>query len=492
MRFFRILLLGLVACYQTPALANIDNYFNTIKKNPNALFAFLKSMPKGGELHYHLAGGAYPEAMLSVVAKENYCLNKNTYNLTKIVEDCRGVLIQQVMTQPDFYEKTIEAWSMKNFHPLQESGHDHFFNSFFKFLPIVVNHSPELLAEVMQRAANQQEQYMEVMIAPDNMNSIGFGTSNLLATSPTHAKEQLLANADFQNNIHETVNETTNLLKKARQLLSCDKKPEQQVCQLTVKFQYIVLREQPLEKVFAQALNGFAAASQSQELIAINLVQPEDGLISLHDYHKQMEIFAFLHQAYPNVHLSLHAGELEPEAVAPSSLNFHMNEAINIAHAQRIGHGTAVAYEDNAQQLLQQMAKRQIAVEINLTSNHKILNIHGKKHPLRYYLANNVPVVLSTDDEGILRTDLTREYVKAVLEHKLDYPTLKQINRNALSYSFLSGKSLWLDPAKAKPVKACQNLHSTSCLAFIKTSEKAKLQWQLEDKLNQFEIRYAK
>lgn len=39
-------------------------------------------MPKGGELHYHLAGGAYPEIMLDLASK-NYCLNTLTSKVSK-------------------------------------------------------------------------------------------------------------------------------------------------------------------------------------------------------------------------------------------------------------------------------------------------------------------------------------------------------------------------------------------------------------------------
>ncbi|WED43433.1 adenosine deaminase family protein [Legionella cardiaca] len=487
MRFFKIISFSSLVVCSTFTFADVDSQFNTIKNNPNALYAFLKAMPKGGELHYHLAGGAYPETMLSLASQGNYCLDKENFALNKVVENCQGIISKEVMKQPEFYEKTIQAWSMKNFQPQQESGHDHFFNSFYKFMPIVNDYSPELLAEVLQRAANQHEQYLEIMILPDNANSTSFGTPTLLNTGLAAAKDKLLANQDFQKNIQFTIDETTALLKKTRKNLGCEQHPNQDVCQLTVKFQYYVLREQPLEKVFAQALNGFAAAAKSKELIAVNLVQPEDGIISLHDYHEQMKIFAFLRQTYPTVHLSLHAGELAPGDVLPSDLNFHMREAIHVAHAERIGHGTAIAFEDQAPLLLHDMANKPIAVEINLTSNHKILNIYGKKHPLGYYLANNVPIILSTDDEGVLRTNLTQEYTKAVLNHGLDYHTLKMINRNALTYSFLPGESLWKNAATATPIKACEKMHSPSCQAFLKTSEKAKLQWQLEEKLDQFE-----
>lgn len=469
--------------------ADVIKHFNQIKNDPNALYHFLKNMPKGGELHYHLAGSVYPEVMLQVAAeKGDYYIDQKTMAIKK--EQDAGMHVQALMQDQMNYNQVVRAWSMKDFYPGSESGHDHFFNSFDKFMPIVVDHSPELLVDVMKRAANQNEQYLEVMILPDNANSTMLATAfprEKAETSFKTLQTQYLDNEAFQKNIQLTIDETSSLLKKAKSLLGCEQATQQNVCQLTVKFQYYVLREQPLEKVFAQALTGFAAVARSKDLIAVNLVQPEGGLISLRDYHKQMEVFDFLHQAYPNVSIALHAGELSPRDTEPADLRFHIGEALNIGHAKRIGHGVAIAYENNAEKILKKMAGEQIAVEINLTSNKEILNIEGKTHPLRYYLDHKVPVVLSTDDEGILRTDLTREYVKAVYEHGIDYPTLKQINRNALTYSFLPGKSLWNDPITAKKVDACQEMNSDLCLSFIKNNEKAKLQWQLENKLAQFE-----
>jgi adenosine deaminase len=77
--------------------------------------------------------------------------------------------------------------------------------------------------------------------------------------------------------------------------------------------------------------------------------------------------------------------------------------------------------------------------------------------------------------------------VEAVLKHGLDYKTIKQINRNALTYAFLPGQSIWSDANKAQLIQDCQDLKSQSCKKFIKTSEKAQLQWNLEQKLTKFE-----
>lgn len=489
MRIFQLLILLFLTNIMFPAMANVDAHFSDIKSDPKALYAFLKKMPKGGELHYHLAGGASPETMLALATTANYCLNANTQTISKSLP-CADIETATLAKRTELHPPIIRAWSMKNFAPTQESGHDHFFASFFKFMPIVVDFGPQLLAEVIKRAADQHELYLEIMILPDNGIATTFDPLVKNVHSYAEKKRILLTNKNFQTNLSHTITESKLLLQKAHQELGCDKKPHQAACSVTVKFQYYILREQSLDKVFAQALNGFAAANLSNDIVGVNLVQAEDGVISLRDYQQQMQIFKFLHTAYPNVKISLHAGELTPTLVPPTELHFHIHDAIFTGHANRIGHGVDIAHEKESEALLKHMANTFTPVEINLTSNRKILGISGKEHPLNYYLAHNVPVILSTDDEGILRTNLTNEYVDAVINQHLDYSSIKTINRNALTYSFLPGDSLWADANKHVPVQACQNLISLTCQQFIKKSEKARLQWQLEKKLAAFEKKY--
>ena len=66
-----------------------------------------------------------------------------------------------------------------------------------------------------------------------------------------------------------------------------------------------------------------------------------------------------------------------------------------------------------------------------------------KWHPLPAYRAANVPVALSTDDEGVSRITLTTEYTRAALDYKLSYLDLKRMARTSLEHSFLPGPSLW-------------------------------------------------
>lgn len=476
----------LCLCISSQSIANITTHFDTIKSNPNALYAFFKAMPKGGELHYHYTGGAYPETMLMQATKANYCIDSETFTLSANTGICTGVATKDLMKNEPFYNQTIRAWSMKDFIPGKESAHDHFFSSFQKFGSVTMDYHGPLLAEIMQRAADQHELYLELQLfnLPHDAN---YDPILQPLTNLADKKQALMKNPQFQNNVNDIIKNSKNYLTDARHELGCNESPQNAACAVTVKFQCFVKRAEPINSVFSQALACFAATAESDNIVGVNLVQAEDGIIPLKDYNAHMEIFKFLHAAWPNVHIALHAGELAPQAVTPENLRFHIHNAIFTGFAERIGHGVDIAYEDNSVKLLQYMAQKPVPVEINLTSNHVILNVFGKQHPLRLYLNHHVPVVLSTDDEGILRTDLTRQYVQAAFDHHLDYPTIKRINRNALTYSFLPGKSLWADPVKFETITACKDLNSDTCKHFIQGNEKAKLQWALEKQLSAFE-----
>lgn len=471
-----------------PSFASVEDYFNQIKTNPNTLYIFLKEMPKGGELHYHLTGGVYPEAMLKIAEEKNYCINPTDYAISSRDTICKGMNTRDLKKFPKFYENTIKAWSLKDFHSMSETAHDHFFNSFYKFSPLASDNHLSLLVDILKRAASQNELYLELMILTHAPKT--YPLSKPIEPQNFEALRQaLLANAQFKADLEKAIKDTDALIPASRKALGCEQK-SQAVCDLVFRFQYYVLRERPLASVFSQAVFAFEAAKKSKSILGVNIVQQEDGMIALEDYQRHMAIFSYLHKIYPGVHIALHAGELAPESVSPENLRFHIQSAVHEGAAERIGHGTSITYENNAKALLDYLKINQIAVEINLTSNEKILNQKGKKHPLTLYLSHQVPVVLSTDDEGVLRTELTREYVKAVVEHQLTYSDLKEISRAALRFSFLPGNSLWLKGKKEERIKECTDLMSLSCMNFVNKSEKAALERILELKFLAFEDKF--
>jgi hypothetical protein len=208
-----------------------------------------------------------------------------------------------------------------------------------------------------------------------------------------------------------------------------------------------------------------------------------------------MEMIDYLHKQYPKVHITLHAGELWQGLVPPEGLRFHVRESLEIGHAERIGHGVDVMYEKDPWQLLQEMADRNVMVEICLTSNAVILGVSGKQHPLSEYIRAGVPVALATDDEGVARSDMTHEYLRAAADQKLGYLQLKKMARTSLEHAFLPGASLWRDGKNFVMVKQCAadvpsaKAPSPACQAVLDTSDKARLQWKLERQFRDFESR---
>jgi adenosine deaminase len=106
-------------------------------------------------------------------------------------------------------------------------------------------------------------------------------------------------------------------------------------------------------------------------------------------------------------------------------------------------------------------------------------------------------VALSTDDEGVLRTNLTEQFKIAVTNYHFSYLTLKQLARNSIHYSFLPGASLWQDSQYQHPVLFCKKSLSggqlsSSCQDFLTSNEKANSEWKLEQQFLSFEQRFIK
>jgi adenosine deaminase len=208
-------------------------------------------------------------------------------------------------------------------------------------------------------------------------------------------------------------------------------------------------------------------------------------------------VIDYLHGVYPKVHITLHAGELAMGLVPPEDLAFHIRASIERGHAERIGHGVSVMNEKDPIGLLHEMAERNVLVEICLTSNDVILGVSGDDHPLPIYMKYGVPVALATDDEGVSRSDMTYEYLRAVESYRLSYADLKRMARQSLEHSFLPGQSLWADTKLVfRMVPAClgdaagTEKPSAGCEQFLAASERARMQWKLESEFAKFEKKY--
>jgi adenosine deaminase len=212
----------------------------------------------------------------------------------------------------------------------------------------------------------------------------------------------------------------------------------------------------------------------------------------MHDFPLHMRMMHYLHSQYPNVHVTLHAGELVEGLVPPEGLRFHVRDSIETAGAERIGHGVDTLNETRPLELLHEMAQKNVMVEICLTSNDVILGVRGRNHPLHDFMNAGIPVALGTDDEGVARSDMTHEYLRGAQDQGLSYAELKRMARTSLEHAFISGGSLWSEGTTFTPIRDCAAALSAStpspaCQKFLDSSEKARLQLKLEQQFRQFE-----
>ena len=477
-------------------------YLDSLRKQPQLLLPFLRDLPKGGDLHNHLDGAIYAEDLVDFAAAGELCVDRSTSRL--LPGPCEPCELYRAKPAAScaygdhvLYNQLVDAWSMRNWKPGDESGHDHFFATFDKFELASDTHVPEALATAINHAGMDHLQYVEFMHTADGG---GGATANLAAKVEWNADLAKMRQALLDKGLKDIASETSKKLAadevRAREILKCGTADASPGCDVTVRYLYQVLRGRPHEVVFTQILLGFELASSDPRFVGLNLVMPEDWYVPLRDFNEHMAMLDYLHGVYPKVHISLHAGELAMGLVPPEDLTFHIRASIERGHAERIGHGVDVMNEKDAVALLHEMAERNVLVEICLTSNDVILGVSGDDHPFPIYMKYGVPVALATDDEGVNRSDMTHEYLRAVESYHLSYVDLKRSARQSLEHSFLPGQSLWADTKLVfRMAPACSgdvalDKPSAACEDFLAASERARMQWKLETEFAKFEKKY--
>lgn len=496
------------------------------KVGPLALHAWLEKMPKGADLHMHLSGAIYAETFLKDAAEDGMCVDPVKLALAKNVGldgsrqpicpdgtlTAATVLSGKAPQAQKLYDALIDSMSMRTFVATSgTNGHDQFFATFPRFGGLAENHAGEWLDEVAVRAAAQNEQYLEIMQTPTFAHAATLGhaagwpdalqpqttsdstlANDRTGTTPAELaalREKLLA-AGLRDEVAIDRAEFHAALRERDRIESCGTPVAVPACSVQIRFIYQILRAFPPQQVFAQTLLGFEVAAADPDVVGLNFVQPEDDYRAMTEYTRQMYMLDYLHAVYPKVHISLHAGEVAPGLVPPAGLRFHIRQAVELGHAERIGHGVDAMYETDSAGLLRELRERHTMVEINLTSNDVILGVTAPEHPLPSYRAAHVPVSLSTDDEGVSRIDLTHEYVRAALEFGLSYSELKGMVRTGVEHTFLPGASLWAKPEEfGRMVAGCVSgdRPSPSCAEFLKGSPHAAQEWELETRFREFE-----
>lgn len=143
-----------------------------------------------------------------------------------------------------------------------------------------------------------------------------------------------------------------------------------------------------------------------------------------------IEAFVILREASTRLGLGLevHAGEMGP----PSSIV----DAIDVLHADRIGHGVAAIRDPD---LLARLIREQVPLDICPSSNVRIgLFPSLEAHPVIAFWRAGVNLTVSSDDPPFFHTTLTDELRHVVRIARLAREDLAELQRRAARHSFAS------------------------------------------------------
>ena len=170
----------------------------------------------------------------------------------------------------------------------------------------------------------------------------------------------------------------------------------------------------------AQAVFELAAKYHDRNVVGIGI--GGDELKAPPELFREQYAYA----AAQGLRRTAHAGE----SAGPESIW----GALNLG-AERIGHCLTAAQDA---ELIEELAQRQVPIEICLTSNLKTgCCLQLREHPLRSYFDHGLMLTLNSDDPAMFRTSLTHEFELAQSEFGFSDEHLRELARNSFEASFL-------------------------------------------------------
>jgi adenosine deaminase len=501
-------------CLYSPKISQADELaaakvYDSLRGTAS-LEAFFRAFPKGGDLHNHTAGGIHPEKWIEIAIKHNFCFDERVPVLEEnLAPTCPAGTVPAgtLRNGGPAYDKFVGAMSMRDSEG-HSKGHDYFFQQAFEHFRADRQYTPglvlgDVLETVVRHADEQNMTYLELQLIPLNFFSDSSSLAALLPTGGSLA--EWLDTLDKSPLLPELVEKSRRMYRgcESELLERCPR----EAAAIRRRYLITVGRGIPPQRFFSELAMVAELVRAEPLVVGMNLAGAEDDAVSIRDFRLQMRMIDFILSRKPWMRVTLHAGEMTPQILGaapgtvPEALTYHIAESVRNGHAERIGHGSDLRYERERADLLQAMHQRGVLVEICPTSEELIQGLKPDENPFADYREAGVPVSLNTDDEGILGSDLSHEFLRAARDYRLGYGELKELARNSIEYSFLPGHSLFRTREFKAWVPACsaavrgENLAwatylerlGTDCRAYLGHNPKAEAQVRLEYQFQQFE-----
>ncbi len=414
-RHTRKIALALLCCWGLSAQTFSSRYEEIRDKaTPRQLYAFLQTMPKGGDLHHHATLSFYAHNVLPA-AIEIQKLGYRYYTRTTFGacdDNENGPVVIYANISKASYEKLSNcrkkdytpldqlnaeqkrAWHSA--HILDETGENR--NEFFeeivnRLTPLARNPHlfAELFAQNLKLFAAEGVRYVEAQWGPF-LNEKPDGTQYTPDEAIAIVKQRLA-------------------------------EPDVASTGIQYKFQVTIIRFRA--DVEQQVLNLHLFVDRHRDMfVGINAAGREDN--DKGHALRMLNAFREARRKTGNINLSIHAGE--KDSPGPEVRN------TLLLGATRIGHGVNLIDDPDTMLL---MRHNRYLVEINLVSNRVLDYVPDlSKHPFPEYLRFGIPVCLNTDDRGSWDSNMTDEYMHAVQLFRLTWREMVEMARNSIRYSF--------------------------------------------------------
>jgi adenosine deaminase len=206
--------------------------------------------------------------------------------------------------------------------------------------------------------------------------------------------------------------------------MACFRQAERDVQQRypALRAEALIAAQQPAGTEWIDRLLPICLAIAREGLAGINIIaEPYDAEADWRPVYRWAE-----RAAAAGLGITAHAGEFSTANIAA---------ALRVPGLTRIGHGVYAAQDAG---LLEELARSGVTIECNLSCNVILGAAQSyEEHPIRQFLANNIPVTLNTDDPVRVWTTIGREYAVAAA---LGFTPAELLNftRNAVNAAFVS------------------------------------------------------
>lgn len=385
--------------------SNID--VDPLRDDPTALAAFCQAIPKGGMLHVHPYGLFTREVIFEILTKYNPTIDPE-YFITTVknqgqvlydheIEALRSLPASTAFLSLDAADQSLFVDFF--FLPTDPVSHDFTrFDAIFAFVIWMVE--DEFLDEKMELL------YLDFL-----HRAVGHGISYIEFTN------------GFLPSI-ESIEKLTNWSSKFFDETG-----------IVVRWNLGQLRFLPAKSNadMIKAWNALLVEHPTDAIVGTDLYAIERGNPAL---EKAQDAYGYLsgyNDENPDhpLKMTMHAGEMgDPRNVRDAML----------MGVSRIGHG--VLLKDDLV-TLEYARNMKIGIEMNINSNYQ-LSVHNKlatPHPFLRFLRLGIPVSLSTDNDGIFDTNISKECIAAVSTTDVSYAELQAMSYNSISTSFASPKT---------------------------------------------------